>query len=344
MNIKILSILTFSFLTMMLFQSANIAFALDSCDNLVPVDLTSHYNQLVAGNFSFIADGCNIELPRSFVIVTECLHPTYFTQAYISNYSIPVNGINATRLYVLWSISFPPCAEMPYFNWDWKDSYYNETVGKIVVTYSNGSYDSFDMRWRANIDDPTFCRNVPEAVKFETPEGCHYLVGFDILPLPIINIELQTKQNVYSAGQFTAFYKSIILQTEENVTIPICKTIEECARKIEILQNKTQELQSQLDEMNTTCQNIFTRVGLLESIVSSLTQAVQNIQKAICSIRYSEYLGFCPPKCPTASGYSCSSACVNDAIKPTCYNRTNHTEYFCSYNKVCCESKRVTCP
>jgi hypothetical protein len=99
-------------------------------------------------------------------------------------------------------------------------------------------------------------------------------------------------------------------------------------------------------EQTTTSTTIATTTtipsGDLESRVSALENLTSKFIQAICSIKYSTYFGFCPPRC--SSPYSCSSTCVDDMIPSYCYDRTIHSEYFCSYNTVCCESKRVTCP
>jgi hypothetical protein len=47
-----------------------------------------------------------------------------------------------------------------------------------------------------------------------------------------------------------------------------------------------------------------------------------------------------PTKCP----YSCTTTCQDDTTRPGCFDRTIHTEYFCRLGKICCESKRMTCP
>jgi parallel beta-helix repeat protein len=80
----------------------------------------------------------------------------------------------------------------------------------------------------------------------------------------------------------------------------------------------------------------------LENRVSALESFKNKFIQAICSIKYSNYFGFCPPKCP--SPYSCKTTCEDDMTKPYCYDRTTYPEYFCSYNKVCCGSAKVTCP
>jgi hypothetical protein len=81
--------------------------------------------------------------------------------------------------------------------------------------------------------------------------------------------------------------------------------------------------------------------GDLEGRVSALEDIIGQIKQFLCSLHFFN-ADFCKPKCP--SGYSCTATCVDDMVKPYCYNRTVHSEYFCSYDKVCCESKRMTCP
>lgn len=97
---------------------------------------------------------------------------------------------------------------------------------------------------------------------------------------------------------------------------------------------------------STTTISLEERVKKLEEKVSEhderfdlLDVVLSKFRDTICKIRYFE--DFCKPRC--SSPYICSSTCVDDTIPSYCYDRTIHPEYYCSSDKVCCASVRVTC-
>ena len=92
-------------------------------------------------------------------------------------------------------------------------------------------------------------------------------------------------------------------------------------------------------EQVTTSSSTTTTSPTTTTIPPNIEERLSIIEKMICQIKYID--GFCPPKCPRP--YSCSNTCEDDTIPSVCYDRTIHSEYYCSSDKVCCESVRVTC-
>lgn len=88
-----------------------------------------------------------------------------------------------------------------------------------------------------------------------------------------------------------------------------------------------------------------TRIQMLENATSGTSSALEArvaaLESAVCSIKYADYFGFCPERCPRP--YYCRSSCENDTTPSICYNRTAHPDYFCRHGRVCCETQKVDC-
>jgi hypothetical protein len=120
-----------------------------------------------------------------------------------------------------------------------------------------------------------------------------------------------------------------------NVTTNIESILASLQNKITLLSDLEERVLILESLNNASNTSLETRVSALESLTGKFI-------KAICSIKYSEYFGFCPPKCPRP--YTCSSTCADDTKPSICYDRTIHPEYYCSSGKICCESQRKPCP
>jgi hypothetical protein len=279
-KVYLTSLITFSFILLF----SGLAYATD-CDNLIPLNLSSNYNHLPTGNFSVDIDNCTVQAPNGAIVMADCLNPTpEFSYRYIQNYTIPIDYLNATKIYVVYHVGFSGCQDMPYTHVNWQNSYENEVVGSVSVVYSDGSSTYLPIKWRTNIDDWSFCRDLPEAIKIVKPEACYYLISMDTKSIPIVSIGLQNMQSVYSPGEMEiTFWPIVVLKSEES-----------CNDKILELEYRISDLESRVDEVNATCQDTSARVGLLESAVSSLSQTVQAIQNNLNNFisKITGYLSF----------------------------------------------------
>jgi hypothetical protein len=132
-----------------------------------------------------------------------------------------------------------------------------------------------------------------------------------------------------------------MMTTVQNDITTIQSKIADILTEITNIWNKLNNHETRIStlEQITTTSITTTTASTTTTVPSNIEERLSIIEKMICQIKYID--GFCPPKCPRP--YSCSNTCEDNTKRPLCYDRTIHPEYYCSSDRVCCESVKVSC-